>query len=170
MDTSNLDFGLHIETARLQEFLAQLLRSQETIHKRQDDLASSFDELLKKLASEEHGVNEQQQALQKLQNETERLSERLDELDKLRIREKMERYDTDHNEIKSFQSQISLLDSKVRSAHHANADMQNKLCTISDCAVSKGQCRCCSSIWTIFRSSKGCGNLVTDNLLHRSYF
>lgn len=113
MDNSHLDFGLHIETARLQEFLGQLLRSQETIQKRQDDLASALDELLKRLASGEDGMREQQQALQKLQDDTERLSERLEALDKLRIGEKMERYDNDHNDIKSFQSQISLLDTKA---------------------------------------------------------
>ncbi|CDJ48001.1 hypothetical protein, conserved [Eimeria brunetti] len=132
MDTSDLDFGLHIETARLQEFLAQLLRSQEAIQKRQDELTSAFDELLKKLASGEHGVQEQQQTLQKLQSDTERLSERLDALEKLRIREKMERYDSDHNEIKSFQSQISLLDSKIKSQGSVASNLQSRLVDVEN--------------------------------------
>ncbi|CDJ33779.1 uncharacterized protein EMH_0093010 [Eimeria mitis] len=130
MDPSDLDFGLHIETARLQGFLAQLLRSQETIQKRQDDLASAFDELLKKLASGEQGIQEHQQTLQKLQNDTERLSERVDALDKLRIREKIERYDSDHNELKSFQSQISLLDSKIKSQESTASNLQGRLVDI----------------------------------------
>ncbi|CDI87263.1 hypothetical protein, conserved [Eimeria praecox] len=132
MGTSGLDFGLHIETARLQEFLAQLLRSQEAIQKRQDDLASAFEELLKKLASGEQGLKEQQQTLQKLQNDTERLSERLEELDKLRIREKMERYDNAHSEMKSFESQISMLDSKIKSHEAAASSLQGRVVDVEN--------------------------------------
>ncbi|CDJ37465.1 hypothetical protein, conserved [Eimeria tenella] len=120
MSAPDLDFGLHIETARLQEFLAQLLRSQELMQRRQDELTSTVDALLKKLDSGEHGIEEQQQVLQKLQSDIVSLSERLDSFDKLRIGEKMERYDSDHSDIKTFQSQISQLDSKVGSADLAH--------------------------------------------------
>lgn len=113
MDAPELDFGLHIETARLQEFLAKLYRSQEQICKRQEELAAALDDVMKRLQKGENGVEEQQQALQRLQENLFKLSDRHDALQRLRIEEKIERFDSHHSEFKGLQAQLAQFDSKV---------------------------------------------------------
>ena len=113
MDAADFDFGLHIETARLQQFLAQLLHSQEQINKRQEELAATVGDLLKRFEDREQGAEEQNQAMQRLQESILRLSERHNALDRLRIGEKLERYDSHHDDINALQTQLAGLDSIV---------------------------------------------------------
>ncbi|KAL8436886.1 hypothetical protein ACSSS7_001388 [Eimeria intestinalis] len=127
MDASQFDFGLQLDTARLQEFLGKLCRSQEESQERQKELTTTLEIALKRLDKRDQDFEEQRQALQRLQEDVSKLVARYDDLEKLRIPEKVERFDNHHNDFKNLQAQLAQLDTKVeRRQDELAASVQNK--------------------------------------------
>lgn len=109
-----MDFGLHIETTRLEEFLAKLCRFQEQVHKDQKQLASTLETVMKRLDKTEQWAEEQQNTLQQLRESVLSLTERQDALDAFKIGEKIERLDNYQSEVREMQAQLAGFDTKVR--------------------------------------------------------
>lgn len=120
MDASQLDFGLHLDTGRLQDFLAKLWRSQEEISEQQKSLATILESIVKRLEKGEQKFEEQQQALQSVQHKIHGLSDRQDALQRLRIEEKIERFDSHHSDFIGLQAQLAQIDSSVRPHRDTN--------------------------------------------------
>ncbi|KAL8272255.1 hypothetical protein Esti_003811 [Eimeria stiedai] len=132
MDASEFDFGLQLDTARLQEFLGKLCRSQEESEEREKELATTLEKVLKRLEKRDQDFEEQRQALQRLQEDVSRLTGRYDDFEKLKISEKVERFDNHHNDFKSLQAQLAQLDTKVKSHEAAVSHVEGRSTAVED--------------------------------------
>ncbi|KAL8451310.1 hypothetical protein Emag_002815 [Eimeria magna] len=132
MDATQFDFGLQLDTARLQEFLGKLCRSQEESQERQKELATTLENVIKRLEKRDQDFDEQRQAMQRLQEDVSRLIGRYDDLEKLKISEKVERFDTHHNDFKNLQAQLAQLDTKVKSHEAAVSHVEGRSTTVED--------------------------------------
>lgn len=113
MDSSQLDFGLQLDTTRLQDFLTRLCRSQEELREQHNQLGNTLEQILKRLDKGEQGHDQHQQALHSLNERVAGLENRLDALQRLRLEEKFEQIDMYHTEFKAVQTQLAQYESNV---------------------------------------------------------
>ncbi|KAL8439252.1 hypothetical protein Efla_005729 [Eimeria flavescens] len=132
MDSAQFDFLLQLDTAKLQEFLAKLCRSLEESREREKELATALEQVLKRQQQGEQDAEEQRQAMQKLQGEVSGISKRCEDLEKLKLPEKAERFDNHHNECRNLQAQLAQLEAKLKSEEAAISHAEGRSVAVEE--------------------------------------
>lgn len=109
----NIDFGLHIETSRLQGFLNGLWQTQQTIIKRQEETASTLEAVLKRLEKYDTAAEVQASSNKQFETSLVKLKEREEELQKMKLPDKLEKLNQHHDMFNQAQALLAQFDAKA---------------------------------------------------------